>query len=163
MTGSLYLDIPPDCWMLTEGSKHCRLVNYTTGSDYDLSLEVLDNLPDDLLHHLDRGADDLHILFVGCIADIALFQGLNSALAQRFDLPTRCIRVRAALGYRLEGLDGEKTRPFPLRGQVLNQSGEVCHFVIPRPLWVQYRADHAAQQVRRQEVWRVWEAERKTA
>ena len=99
------------------------------------------------LDGFDSRGDDLHILVRGFIGDIRVLEFLNRCIAQRFDLPSRIVAVK--FGEMQKGLSQGEGQPSDAAGGVLTTVG-FAHFIISRPVWLSWRADHAAAVVRRE-------------
>ena len=120
-----------------------NLVDFETGQSVRLSIaDVTHELLDDHLDHLESGADDLRVVHLAFRGDPVLLQFLNRCIAERFDLPTRVVRVQ--FGEERKSVVGKPARSFEAAHQILDSVGPV-HFTISRPLWLQWRLEHAAK------------------
>lgn len=137
-----------DCWFVGDtGGAHlmCRRTAAL------LPIKFKEEDPECALDLPDSGGVDLHVIFHGFVGEARILEFLNRCIAERFDLPTRIVTVH--FGNMLEGVTQCEGKPPSDACQVLISTDPV-HCVIPRSVWIEYRAKHAAEMVRREECWR---------
>ncbi|MCO5157545.1 MAG: hypothetical protein M9945_12495 [Aquamicrobium sp.] len=136
-----------DCWLVGD-----TLMSRKTLDRYDLVFSPSSERPvEDHFDCVDGGGIQLCVTHIGFSGHVRVLEFINQIVAQRFDLPTRYVRVEYINpGDGLLKRDPESAHD---AFQFLLSSGPV-HFVIPRSVWIEYRAKHAAEMVRREECWR---------
>lgn len=136
-----------ECWLVGN-----RLQGLNTGEVVSVDISpITDDGSKGRLDSIYGRPDDLHVLHVEFSGNVGILEFLNQVVAQRFDLPDRHVRVKFSkhVGNLLQG----EGKAVDAAGGVLVPT-EPVHFVIPRSVWIEYRAKHAAEMIRREEWWR---------
>lgn len=132
------------------GSDHLTIRHQDTGKTTHVRLrDVTKDAVDHDIDGLQRGADDLCVIHLPFSGDVSILELVEKRTAYAFDLPTRLVTAEYRDGFQQFG--GEEGQAIDAAVQVLKPVRIVRgHALISRPVWLYWRADHAATVARRE-------------